>query len=248
MIAKDSPYYTIDSLRFIDDCRLLGLAGDQYDGPVRVVLWDATVIGDTRTPRQLVFDLGPQWRIRRSFGSAIACDLESNYELPFRADPSTQLVGIEVRSNCVRKGRYLSRLLLIHSQVLSGYTSRIGTRPIVRWEEWLHFTKPIGIGGLDGNFHLLHSHLVCPSRISAKGYRTLVFNIPLKCRRQEGDCGAIGEYSDNEVSVGGGLWFADYLSTSNIIFRSCGLVSSTLLGTVFASSGLNVTTSSTLEA
>jgi len=209
-------------------------------------------MGDTRTSRQLVFDLGPQCGILHSPGEVIICDLESNYELPFRADPSMQLVGIKVGGNYVNGAWSPPRVLLVRSQILSAFTSRIGTTPTIRWEEWSHFTKPIRIRGLSSpEFHLLHSHLVCPPRSLTEGFLLLrVFDISLECRRGEGDPSAAGEYSDQVLVINSdALRSTLYLSASNIVFKPSSvhdLVSSTLFGTVFASSGLNATPPSML--
>ena len=222
-----------------------------------MILWDAAVLGDTRIPRQLVFDLGPRDRTlsSRLSGGSIVCDLGSNYKLPFRADPSMQLVGIKVGDEYAEyTWSYArpSKMLLIRSQVLSEFASRIGTTSLIRWKDWLHLTKPILIRDLGKvRVHLVHSHLVSLYQPSMSDViRLRVFDFSLEHTRRERGSGVIGEFSDRLIPVTKeSLNTTFYLSTSNIIFKSVSVhdsVSSTSLGTLLASSGLNATPPSTL--
>lgn len=238
-------------MRFIDDSRLLGVVPTRPCGLKEVVLWDAAVLGDTRIPRQLVFDLGPPYAVPRLPGLIIdiACDLESNHAPPFRADPSMQLVGIKVSGDYTNHRWYPrdSKVLLIRSQDLSGFASRIGTTSTIRWEDWSPFVRQILIWRLlSAEVHLLHSHLVClhESCLSNPPYLR-AFDLSIERKRREGDSGSIGEYSERAIPDCRHVPKRTlYLSTSNIVFGSSsthGLVSSTPLGTLLASSGLTVT-------
>jgi len=232
-------------MRFIDDYRLLGVVDRKPLGQ-EVMLWDAAILGDTRIPRQLVFKLSPSYKTLNS-GEQIVCNLESNCELPFRADPSMQLVGIKVI------GRYVNNacpsVLLVRSEVLSGFSSRIGMTSTIKWEDWSHFTKSLPIGGLwDAEVHLSHSHLVCLVQSSTRYPPQLcVFNFSLEYKRREGDSGAIGEYSEQLIPVNEEIFDGtSYLSTSNIIFPQGDYGSVSSVGAPLASSGLNSISPSTL--
>jgi len=232
-IIKDYPYPRIRSMCFIDDYHLLGVVDRKSLGQ-EVVLWDAAILGDTRIPRQLVFELGPSHKTLNLIGEEIVCDLESNCELPFRADPSMQLVGIKVTGGCAWFPGH-SRVLLIRSEVLSGFASRIEMTSTIRWEDWSHFAKPIRIGRLyDVKVHLSHSHLICPGQsVTRNPPRLRVFNFSLECKRREGGSGVIGEYSEQLIPVNEEISDRDfYLSTSNIIFprTDSGLVSPASIG------------------
>ena len=242
---------------FIDDFRLLGVVRNRPQGSKEVMLWDAAVLGDTRIPRQLVFDLGPHCRTLSSSvtGGSIVCDLGSNYTHPLRTDPSMQLVGIKTGGDYAEvrwSHPWPSRVLLIRSQVLSGFAPRIGTTSIIRWEDWSHFTKPIQITDLGGTrVHLVHSHLVSLYKLRMSNtLRFRVFDFSLEYMRREEDSRVIGELSEQLALVSKEILdSASYLSTSNIIFESVNThdsVSSMSLGTLLASSGLNATPSSTL--
>lgn len=232
---------------FIDEFRLLGVANHLEVVSKRVILWDAAVLGDTRIPRQLVLDLGSQYRVlgSRNTRDAVACYLESNYNTPFCTDPSMRLVGIKVY-----RGKWSQRrsgVLLVRSQAISGFSSRIGTTSAIRWEDWSHFATPIRFQGLSNTkIHLLHSHLLCLHHSRTLDAPHLhVFDFSLECKRREGDSDAIGEFSEREIPVN--EIFLDgkyYFSASNIILKSRIIhppVSFTSLGTLLASSGLNAT-------
>ena len=201
------------------------------------MLWDSAVLGDTRIPRQLVFDLGSQYKVMGSWHSrdGVICDLESNYKTPFRTDPSMRLVGIKVYRGAWTSP--YSSVLLIRSQVLSGFASKIGTTSVIKWEDWSQFAKSVPIRGLqNANLHLLHSHLVCLHRSKTLSASHLhVFNFSLEYKRREGDSGAIGEFSKQVIPVSEEfLDSVPYFSTSNIIFKSSiayAPVSPTSLGT-----------------
>lgn len=198
-----------------------------------------------------MFDLGPQYKTQRAPPGVIdiVCDLESNYELPFHADSSMQLVGIRI--NGEYNGRlwcpYPSRVLLIRSQVLSGFTSRIGTTSTIRWEDWLHIVKPVRNRSLYGaKTHLLHSHFIfLRTSTTSAPPRLRVIDLSLECKRKDGDSDVIAEYYEQEVPVSSETSDRGfYLSASNIVFEPdeiYGLVSLIPLGILLASSGLNAT-------
>ena len=233
-------------MRFIGDHHLLGVVQNEHHGPGEVVLWDATILGDTRIPRQLVFDLGSQYKTLNSSPSgAIVHDEESSYGVPFRTDPSTRLVGIKVAGDYIGgvRSQRLSKVLLIRAQALFGFTSRIGTTSTIRWEDWLHLTKPIRIKGLSSSkVHLQHSNLVCLRRSTSQDAPILsIFDFSLERKMSEGDSGEIGEYSEHLIPFSGEISKSDpHLLTSNIVFQPGSVddsVGSTLLGAQLASSG-----------
>jgi hypothetical protein len=227
-------------------------------GSKEVTLWDTAVLGDSRIPRQLEFDLGPRHRVARTYATrgSIVCDLGSNYKLPFCADPSMQLVGIRVEDGDARATwppSGPSRILLIRSKVLSGFTSRIGTTSIIRWEDWLHFAKPIEIGkSWMTQVHLVHSHLVCLSQPEIPDVLQLyVSDLSPEYMRQEGDSGAIWEPNAQLIPVRREVLepTSSYLTASNVIFKPTKLlnsVSPTSLEILLASSRLNATPPSIL--
>jgi len=237
---------------FIDNYRLLGLVNVVNVFQEDVILWDAAVLEDTRIPRRLVFDFGPLCRNLDFISDVRVCGLESNYELPFCADPSTQLVAIVINGDCDDDHKQFtpdpSRILLIRSEVLSGFASRIGTTSTIGWEDWSHFAKSIQTTGLFGAvIHLSYSHLVFLDQpyTTPNSARLRAFDFSLERKNQEEDSGMIVEYSEKVVSVSGKIPKGTFhLSTSNIIFSPDSvdnLVGSTSLGTLLASSGLNVT-------
>ncbi|KAF9642218.1 hypothetical protein BDM02DRAFT_3124756 [Thelephora ganbajun] len=130
-----------------------------------------------------MFDLGPRHRTLSTPAGATVCDLGSNRELPFRADPSMRLVGIKVYGGYV--------------DASSPFQVRLQDRN----DAYCRTCGMVVLRKVD-TVHLLHSHLACLHQSITSIVPCLrVLDIPLKRKRREGNPD-VEERSERLIPVG----------------------------------------------